>query len=60
MAKCQKCGKGPQFGNNRPWSKKATRRRWDVNIQKVQVMEEGKSSSQRLCTGCIKSLYRTV
>ena len=60
MAKCQKCGKGPQFGNNRPWSNKATRRHWNVNIQKVKVLEDGKSTSQRLCTSCIKSLYRTA
>ena len=45
MAKCQQCGKGPQFGNNRPWSKKATRRRWNVNIQKVSVLEDGKQVS---------------
>ena len=42
MAKCEGCSKGPQFGNNRPWSKKATRRRWDVNVQKITVMEGGK------------------
>ena len=36
MAKCQKCGKSPQFGNNRPWSRKATRHKWKVNIQKVK------------------------
>jgi large subunit ribosomal protein L28 len=61
MAKCQQCGKGPQFGNNRPWSNKATRRRWNVNIQKIKVMDDtGKQVSKRLCTSCIKSLYRTA
>lgn len=58
MAKCQQCGKGPQFGNNRPWSRKATRRRWDVNIQKVKVMANGSYTSKRLCTTCIKSLTK--
>ena len=55
MAKCQQCGKGPQFGNNRPWSKKATRRNWSINIQKVTLMEGGKPVSKRLCTACIKT-----
>lgn len=58
MAKCQRCGKGPQFGNNRPWSRKATRRRWNVNIQKVNVMENGRMVSKRLCTNCMKTLVK--
>jgi large subunit ribosomal protein L28 len=60
MAKCQSCGRGPQFGNNRPWSRKATRRRWDINVQKVQVMEGGKAVSKRLCTSCIRTLQKAA
>lgn len=59
MAKCERCGRGPQFGNNRPWSRKATRRRWNINIQKVQVMEAGKVVSKRLCTSCIRTTQKT-
>lgn len=58
MAKCQRCGRGPQFGNNRPWSRKATRRQWSVNIQKVQVMEQGRVVSKRLCTSCIRTMEK--
>ncbi|MBX2997589.1 MAG: 50S ribosomal protein L28 [Caldilineaceae bacterium] len=58
MAKCENCGKGPQFGNNRPWSKKATRTKWNVNIQKVRVTEKGQTLSKRLCTSCIKTLSK--
>lgn len=60
MAKCDNCGKGPMFGNNRPWSKKATRRRWNINVQKVQVLEKGSPVSKRLCTSCIKSMYKSA
>jgi len=60
MAKCQQCGRGPQFGNNRPWSKKATRRRWDVNVQKISVMEKGQSVSKRLCTSCIRTVSKSA
>lgn len=60
MAKCERCGKSPQFGNNRPWSKKATRRRWEVNVQKVNVMESGRMVSRRLCTACVKTLTKSA
>ena len=60
MAKCQQCGKGPQFGNNRPWSRKATRRRWNVNIQKVSVMEQGRMISRQLCSSCLRTASKTA
>jgi len=36
-AVCDICGKRPGFGNNVPWSKKKTLRRWNPNIQKVRA-----------------------
>ena len=45
MAKCDYCPKAPMYGNNRPWSKKATRRRWNPTIQKVRIMGGGGSLS---------------
>lgn len=30
---CQVTGAAPQFGNNRPWSRTVTKRRFDVNVQ---------------------------
>jgi len=59
MAQCQNCGRGPQFGNNRPWSKKATRRRWNINIQRANVLENGQTVSKRLCTSCVRTLSKT-
>lgn len=58
MAKCQNCGRGTTFGNNRPWSKKATRRTWRVNVQKINVMEGGKLVSKRYCTQCIRLIEK--
>mgnify|MGYP001189046731 CR=1 FL=1 len=60
MAKCENCGRGTQFGNNRPWSKKATRRQWNINIQKVKVVAGDKQVSKRLCTTCIRSLTKVA
>jgi large subunit ribosomal protein L28 len=59
MTKRSDSGAGrPQFGNNRPWSKKATRRRWDLNIQKVQVVENGRLVTKRLSTSEIRTLFK--
>jgi len=33
MAKCEICGKGPQFGHNVSHSKRATNRKFKPNIQ---------------------------
>ena len=46
MAKCERCGRGPLFGNNRPWSKKATRRRWNINVAEGQSHGRRQTSHQ--------------
>jgi large subunit ribosomal protein L28 len=55
---CQVTGAGPGFGNNRPWSKKATRRRWEVNLQKktYYVPSLGRKVTLRLSTNAIKRI----
>ncbi len=59
MAKCEYCGRGPLFGNNRSHSRRATRRRFNVNIQSVKVLENGRYVRRRLCAKCIKTLNKT-
>ena len=58
MAKCQLTGNGPQFGNNRPWSKKATRRQWQPNVQKftLYVPELGRSVTLRASAATMRSV----
>ena len=60
MAKCQQCGKGPQFGNNRPWSKKATRRQWQPNVQNVSIYvpELGRSVKLRASTSALRTINK--
>ena len=42
MAKvCHSCGKRPAFGNSRSHSLVATRRRFNPNLQKVRIQNEG-------------------
>ena len=56
MAKsCEVCGKGPRFGNRVSHANNKTRRRWDVNLQRVRVMFQGASRRMRVCTACLRS-----
>ena len=48
-AVCDICDKKPTFGNNRPWSRKITKRRFDPNIQRVRARVNGTpEASQRV------------
>ena len=54
-AKCDLCGKGPQFGNNVSHANNKTRRRWNVNLQSVRAKIESGSKRMSVCTSCIKT-----
>jgi len=51
---CVTCGKGPGFGQNRSHSNRATKRRFDPNLQKVRISLEGQTQSAYVCTRCLK------
>ncbi len=55
MAKCDICGKGPQFGNQISHSHKVTKRKWSPNIQKVKVSVENTVKKINICTKCLKA-----
>ena len=54
-AVCDICAKKPGFGNNRPWSRKITKRRFNPNLQSVRAVIDGATKRIRVCTRCIKS-----
>lgn len=58
MAVCDNCGKKPMFGNSRSFSLRATRRKFNPNIQRVTLQENGQSVRKHLCTKCIKALAK--
>jgi large subunit ribosomal protein L28 len=58
MAVCDTCGKKPMFGNTRSFSLRASRRKFNPNIQRVSVMENGQMVRKTLCTKCIKTLAK--
>jgi len=55
MAKCEICGKGPQFGNKISHSHKVTNRKWSPNIQKVKVSIDNTVKRINVCTNCLKA-----
>lgn len=54
-AVCDICAKKPGFGNNRPWSRKITKRRFNPNIQRVRAVVNGTPKRMNVCTGCLKA-----
>jgi large subunit ribosomal protein L28 len=59
MAKCDLCGKLPQFGHNIPKSQHRTKRQWKPNIQRVTVMMEGQPRRMNLCVRCLRTMHKT-
>jgi large subunit ribosomal protein L28 len=56
MAKvCHACGKGPAFGNSRSHSMVATRRRFNPNLQRVRIDDDGTPRRVYVCTRCLKA-----
>ncbi len=58
MAKCQVCGKGPQFGHNVSHSMRHTQRRWNPNIQAMRLMVDGRKQRVFACAKCIKTMQK--
>ena len=53
--KCEICGKGQVSGNRVSHSNIHSKRKWNANIQKIQIVEDGKVRKANVCTGCMKS-----
>lgn len=59
MAKrCAITGKGPLSGNKRSHSLRATRRKWNVNLQPVKVIVDGKPQTIRISARALKTLKK--
>ena len=39
---------------------KATKRRWQVNVQRVTLYINGRKQRMRICTRCLRTLSRTA
>ncbi len=52
---CTVCGKKPGYGNNRSHSNRATRRRFDPNLQKIRIVVKGSPTRAYVCAKCISA-----
>ncbi len=59
MAKCEICGKGPQFGFNVSHSNRHTKRQWKPNLQKTTIIEAGRKRSITVCSRCLRTMAKT-
>ncbi|NUQ36481.1 MAG: 50S ribosomal protein L28 [Caldilineales bacterium] len=59
MAKCEVCGKGPQFGNHVSFSQRHVKRHWNANVQKRKLTIAGKTQQVHVCANCLKTMTKT-
>ncbi|MEX0761694.1 MAG: 50S ribosomal protein L28 [Dehalococcoidia bacterium] len=55
MAKCEVCGKGPQFGHNRSHALNATRKISQPNVFKRNMVINGEAKSVKICARCLRT-----
>lgn len=55
---CPITGKGPVSGNNRSHSLRATRRKWNTNLQLYTLVVDGKKYRVRMSTRAYRSLTK--
>ncbi|MBP3852106.1 MAG: 50S ribosomal protein L28 [Erysipelotrichaceae bacterium] len=56
--KCAVSGRGPLSGNRRSHSMRATRRKWNVNLQKVRINVNGKPQTVRVSARALRTLKK--
>ena len=56
--KCAVSGRGPLSGNRRSHSMRATRRKWNVNLQKVRITVNGKPQTVRVSARALRTLKK--
>ena len=55
---CAVSGRGPLTGNKRSHSIRATRRKWNVNLQKVRLVVDGKPQTVRVSARALRTLKK--
>jgi len=52
---CNVCGRKPAFGHSRSHSMVATKRRFNPNLQRVRINDNGTPRRVYVCTRCLKA-----
>ena len=55
---CMVTGKGPRSGNTRSHALNSTKRKWNVNLQKVKIEVNGKVQTVRMSARALKTLKK--
>ncbi len=58
MAKCEICGKAPQFGHKVSHSMRHTRRQFKANIQQTILIKAGRMQKIKVCARCLRTLSK--
>lgn len=56
--KCAISGKGPLSGNKRSHSMRASRRKWNVNLQKATIMVDGEPKKVKIAARTLRTLKK--
>lgn len=56
--RCEVSGRGPLSGNRRSHSMRATHRKWNVNLQKVRVVVDGKPQTIKVSARALRTLKK--
>jgi large subunit ribosomal protein L28 len=56
---CTVSGRGPMSGNARSHSLRATRRTWNLNLQKYKITENGITKTIKMSARAYRSLMKT-
>ena len=57
---CSITGKGPMSGNKRSHALNATRRKWNVNLQKATIMVNGKPQRVYVSARALRTLKKAA
>jgi len=59
--KCDKCGKGPQFGNRVSHAHNKTRHKFLPNLHNVTITnEDGSKEKIKICSTCLRTMKKSV
>lgn len=53
--KCEICGKGAQVGSKISHAHNVSKRRFNVNLQRIRIKVDGKIKKALVCTSCLSA-----
>lgn len=57
-ARCDVCGRRPQYGSRVSHSNRRTNRRFKVNVQHRRLVINGKAQNVYVCTRCLRTMAK--